>query len=124
MKKKLLLMIMTLCLMMGFASTALARDIVVENHTNFSMHQLFITADYRHGWGPNLLSGHVRSGEDVVVPLDHRTSKVLFKVKVIERIHGERREYVWHDMNLHDIHRITLFYNHHTHTPTFRLHEN
>ncbi len=124
MKKKLLLMIMTLCFIMGFASTALARDIIVENHTNFSMHQLFITADHKRGWGPNLLSSRVRPGGDTVVSLNHRTSKVLFKVKVIERVRGEKREYVWHDMNLHDIRRITLFYNHHAHTPTFRLHEN
>jgi hypothetical protein len=123
MKRKLLLFILISCFVLGFAGTALARDLVVENRTSFSMHELYIAADYRHGWGPNLLAEHLYPNAEEVVPLDYNTHRVLFKIKVIERIHGEAREYIWHDVSLHDIQRISLFYDHRTHSATFRLQE-
>jgi len=123
MKKKILLFILTFCFVLGFAGTVMARDLVVENHTHFNMQELYISSDYHHGWGPNLLADRLHPADDTIVSLDYHTYRMLFKIKVIERMHGEEREYIWHDISLHDIHRITLFYDHETHSATFRLHQ-
>jgi len=114
MKKRILLLALTFCLVFGFSAIASARAVDFENHTDFHWVEMYI--DYSgqgREWGENLLSGQVDRGEAVTIDI-HGARHNLFKIKIVEKRHGEYYKVIWHDVNLEDASRVIMYYNHQT----------
>lgn len=111
MNKKIILLVLTFCLMLGFSSIAAARAVDFENRTDFHWVGLYINYDgHGHHWGENLLNRQVDRGESVNIDV-HGTHRELFKIKIVERKHGEYSEVIWHDVNLEDASRVIMHYD-------------
>jgi hypothetical protein len=121
MNKKIILLVLTFCLMMGCTGIASARHINFENHTDFHWVGLYISEDgYGRSWSENLLSDRVNRGGAVNVNV-HGTNRKYYKIKIIERKHGEEWKVIWHDVDLQDAHRVKMFYDHESGNSSYRV---
>lgn len=121
MNKKIILLVLMFCLVLGFNSVAAARNIDFENRTDFHWVGLYINYD-GHGrhWGENLLSEQINRGEAVTIDV-HGTHRELFKIKIVERKHGEYSEVIWHDVNLENASRVIMHYDRRTGETTYHI---
>lgn len=120
MKKRVILLALTFCLVLGI-SIASAQEIEFKNHTDFHWVGFYIDYD-RHGhhWGEDLISGSVDRGESLRVDV-HRTHSRLFKIKIVERRHGKFYEVVWHDVDLEDASKVIMRYDRRTGMTSYRI---
>jgi hypothetical protein len=111
MNKRIIMLALTFCLVLGCSGIAAARNIDFENRTDFHWVGLYINYDGQGAhWGENLLSDQVNRGDSVTIDV-HGTNRDLFKVKIVERIHGEYKEVIWHDVNFEDASRVIMHYD-------------
>jgi len=121
MNKKILLLVVTFCLIFGFSAIASAHDVNFVNRTDFHWVELYIDyAGQGNDWGDNLLNDRVRSGEEVTLDL-RETHRRLFNIKIIERRDGQARKVIWRDVNLEDASKLIMYYDRQTDRPTYHI---
>ena len=121
MNKKIIQLVLIFCLVLGFNSVAAARNIDFENHTNFHWVELYISYDGQgHGWNENLLNRQIDRGDAITINV-HRTQREVYKLKIVERSHGEYKEVIWHNVNLEDASRVIMHYNYQDGTASYNV---
>jgi hypothetical protein len=119
--RKFILLVLTCCLVLGFSSIASAHEVEFENRTDFHWVGFYINYDgYGNSWGPDLISGSVERGESLTLDV-HRTHSKLFKIKIVERKHGQFYKVIWHDVDLEDARKVIMHYNRETGTTSYRV---
>ena len=109
MKIKLLLGVLIGCLVIGFAGTAAARRLSIENRlqTGVFIQELYIAPIERSDWGPNMLPVPLYSNYDANVYLDYRTRDAQFKVRIVA---DGARDLAFNNIVLHDIGRLKFWF--------------
>jgi hypothetical protein len=121
MNKKIILLVLVFCFVLGFNSIAAARIIDFGNRTSYHWVGLYINYDGEgRDWGENLLSYVVNNGEYVTIDV-HRTNSEYFKIKIVERHNGQYYKHVWSDVNLSGASRVILYYDPDSERATFKI---
>ncbi len=114
--KKLIIFVLTLCLVMGFSSIAFASqlDFTIVNKTDFDMIDLWVASSEGNNksWGEELLKGQtLESGHSQFIYFrdadgSYKSSK--WSIAVRDR---DGKDYIWRNIDLAKFSTITIYYN-------------